>query len=164
MFAKTTGAQQEASIERTTNSSSMDTASGPTIDRAELLRKVGAREVMTLAAEKDYESPDPSAIPAGERAAIRLPDAQAAAVEKWLGEAKKTKAAGGDAGAIVVEDINGTRYGIHHAGEPAPQNTHYNIACFNENTNGGEKFRLQPGIDNPVDPNTTIWVRKLKEE
>jgi len=130
----------------------------------EMLKSARAGEMIALNRERGYQSPDPSQIQVGERAGIRIPDAQAKSLENWLAEAKRNRAAGGEGGAIVVQDINGTRYGFHHADDPAPQNTDYNIACFNENTSRAEKFRVQPGLDNPVDPNTTIWVRKLTPE
>lgn len=126
------------------------------IDVAELQRN---REFLVAKAEKGYTSPNPSNIAPGQKAEIRTNDGQAQAVEKWLQEAKLARRSGESAGAIVFTDINGTKYGLHHAGDPAPRGTHYNIACFNEHSHG-QKFRVEVGINNPLDPNTTITVRK----
>jgi hypothetical protein len=112
-------------------------------------------------AERGYVSPNPGAIPVGGSADIRTNDAQAEAVKQWILEARRERAAGGSGGAIVFTDLNGTKYGLHHAGEPAPRGTHYNISCFNEHSDG-LKFGVSVGINNPLDPNTTITISKLK--
>lgn len=128
------------------------------LDIAELQKN---RDFQVAKAEKGYVSPNPARLPPGQSADIRTNDAQAQAVARWLEEAKLARHAGGAGGAIVFTDLNGTKYGLHHAGEPAPRGTHYNISCFNENSNG-LKFGVSVGFDNPLDPNTTITIRKIK--
>jgi hypothetical protein len=86
-----------------------------------------------------YTSPDPNALEPGRSMYIITNDAQAIALKKWLDN--------GGQGAMVVSDIRGTKYGFHHAGSPAPQNTHYNISCGNE-TSGGNYMGVNPWGDN----------------
>jgi len=112
-------------------------------------------EARMLLAEK-YTTPNPYTQDSG---TFRVQDAQANAVREWLRESRLARSTGEDVGAIVFQDVNGYKIGLHHAGSPAPSGTHYNISCFSDGTQG-RMVTVGVGADNPFDPVTSVTFRK----